>query len=150
MGSERVRNAVSAGGVVYRRSQEGLEIVLCGRSGPGTWSLPKGTPDAGETIEETALREVNEETGLRVALEEPLGNISYWFTQASDDVRYHKTVHFYLMAERGGSVDLHDPEFDTVRWFSAQEGLKVMTHANEATVVRRALDALAERDLARG
>jgi 8-oxo-dGTP pyrophosphatase MutT (NUDIX family) len=150
MGNMRVQNTVSAGGVVYRRSQDGLEIVLCGRTGPGTWSLPKGTPNAGESIEETALREVREETGLRVELEEPLGNINYWFTHAPDDARYHKTVHFYLMAVRGGSVDFHDPEFDTVRWFSAQEALDVMTHPNEATVVRRALDALAERGLAYG
>ena len=138
----RVKNAVSAGGVVYRRSTRGPEIALCGRSLPGTWSLPKGTPDTGETLEQTALREAQEETGLQVELEEHLGNIDYWFTDRSEESRYHKTVHFYLMLARGGSVDLHDPEFDTVRWFPAEEALKTLTYPNEAAVLRRALDRL--------
>ena len=75
-------------------------------------------------------------------LEEHLGNIDYWFTDRSEESRYHKTVHFYLMLARGGSVDLHDPEFDTVRWFPAEEALKALTYPNEAVVLRRALDCL--------
>ena len=150
MGGIRVKNAISAGGVVYRRSEQGPEIVLCGRSLLGTWSLPKGTPDVGETLEQTALREVREETGLQVELEEQLGNIDYWFTHRSDDSRYHKTVHFYLMLARGGSVDLHDPEFDTVRWFPAGEALRVLTYPNEVVVLRRALDHLEQKSMADG
>ena len=150
MGNVRVKNAVSAGGVVYRGSPQGPEFVLCGRSGLGTWSLPKGTPDAGETLEETALREVREETGLQVELEEPLGSITYWFTLSSNESRCHKTVHFYLMGERGGSVDLHDQEFDTVRWFPAEEALRALTYSNEATVAQRAIDALSRKGVAHG
>lgn len=129
--------AVSAGGVVYRREQGDLFIALCGRTRSRTWALPKGTPDAGETIEETALREVREETGLEVEIEAPLGEIEYWFARPPQ--RIHKRVHFYLMGERGGRFEDHDPEFDVVEWFSAADALDSLTYPTEAEVVRRAL-----------
>ena len=78
----RVERHVSAGGVVYRLTNGEIEAVLCGRSDPLRWSLPKGTPDKGESLEETALREVREETGLEVVIEAALGNINYWFVTA--------------------------------------------------------------------
>ena len=158
----RVEHPVSAGGVVYRRvdgatqreggprANGGIEVVLCGRRRAGTWSLPKGTPDQGESLEHTALREVREETGLEVVIEEPLGTIEYWFLRPPNGVRCHKTVHYYLMASQGGALELHDPEFDDVQWFPLHEGLQAMTHANEAEVVRRAQAALARGEVPRG
>ena len=146
----QVQHPVSAGGVVYRRADDRTEVVLCGRHQTGTWSLPKGTPDQGESLEQTALREVQEETGLMVEIEESLGSINYWFVLPTDGIRCHKTVHFYLMAARGGSTTLHDPEFDEARWFPVEEGLRVMTFPNESEVVRRALAALAQRGAAHG
>lgn len=155
---------VSAGGVVYRCVNEGVEAVLCGLAGPDgssgpeegevsgggqgervRWTLAKGTPDPGETLEETALREVREETGLEVELEAPLGTIEYWFAARDNLVRYHKTVHFYLMAPIGGDTELHDPEFDVVRWFPSDTALKVMAYANEARILRRALEMISKR-----
>ncbi len=141
----RIEQAVSAGGVVYRETETGIEIALCGRRRPRTWNLPKGTPDAGETLEQTALREAQEETGLQVEVGESLGDITYWFNGPQENVRYHKTVYFYLMVERGGSIELHDPEFDEVRWFPAQDALKALTYANEINVVEWALHELAQR-----
>ena len=160
----RVERVVSAGGVVYRRLNGRLEAVLCGRhmftqpsanaaKGAGSspedgsggarkkirWSLAKGTPDAGETLEETALREVREETGLEVEIDAPIGSIEYWFTERGSKDRFHKTVHFYLMAPRGGSTDQHDPEFDVVEWFPYDEALETVGYANEAEVLRKAL-----------
>ena len=109
-------SAVSCGGVVYRLVDGVVELALCGRR-TGLWALPKGTPETGETHEQTALREVREETGLAVEIEAPLGHIEYWFTLSRE--RVHKRVYFYLMASCGGSVDDHDPEFDVVEWFPA-------------------------------
>ncbi|MBM3941742.1 MAG: NUDIX hydrolase [SAR202 cluster bacterium] len=140
----RVENLVSAGGVVYRRVNGQLQIVLCGRKDPMRWSLAKGTPDPGETIESTALREVREETGLDVKVEAPIGSINYWFADPQGEVRYHKTVHFYLMVPTGGDTDRHDPEFDVVQWFSADEALQALTYANEADVLRQALVLIAK------
>mgnify|MGYP000002827719 CR=1 FL=1 len=165
-GKTRVETLVSAGGVVYRQREGRLETVLCGhwitsnaahsRSGQGDgngeaqtkavrWSLAKGTPDAGETMEETALREVREETGLEVEMQEPISSITYWFADRENAVRYHKTVHFYLMAPVGGDVSLHDPEFDVVRWFSMDEALNILIYPNETTVMRQANELISQR-----
>lgn len=135
----RTENLVSAGGVVYRHAGQAVEVAICGRSQPRLWMLPKGTPNPGETVEQTALREVREETGLETVSEEQLPSISYWFLRAADGVRCHKTVYFFLMRAVGGSPDLHDPEFDEVRWTPAHEALQQLTHANEAKVVEKAL-----------
>ena len=145
-GISRVENPVSAGGVVYQMHAGRLETVLCGRSQPVRWSLAKGTPDDGETLEHTALREVREETGLEVEIEGSLGSIEYWFADRNRDVRYHKTVHFYLMAPVGGATDQHDPEFDVVQWFDVKDALKNLAYANEVNVLERALELIAERD----
>ena len=143
--SRKVERHVSAGGVVYRVTDEKIEAVLCGRWEPPRWSLPKGTPDPGESLEETALREVREETGLEVELEAPIGNINYWFVIPADRIHCNKTVHFYLMAHKGGCTDLHDPEFDEVRWFSSEDALKSLTYVNEAKVLDKALAMILER-----
>ena len=143
--SGRVERLVSSGGVVFRHNEGRLETVLCGRSEPVRWSLAKGTPDPGETLEETALREVREETGLEVELEGPLGSIEYWFADREQAIRYHKTVHFYLMSPVGGHIDQHDPEFDVVQWFDVDEALSSMAYGNEAGVLRRAVDLIKSR-----
>ena len=142
----RIKSLVSSGGVVYRQQNGSLETVLCGRSEPVRWSLAKGTPDPGETLEETALREVREETGLDVQLDSSLGSIEYWFSDRGSEVRYHKTVHFYLMVPVGGDTAQHDPEFDVVRWFQVDEALETMAYNNEADVLRRALAVITERE----
>ena len=142
----RIEEPVSAGGVVYRRAAAGIETVLCGRDNPVRWSLAKGTPDPGETLEQTALREVREETGLETIIEAPLKSIDYWFSDREGAVRYHKTVHFYLMTAVGGHVELHDPEFDVVEWFPGAEALTRLAYANEAEVLRQAMALLAGRE----
>src|SRR5262249_19798213 len=62
-----IEDLVSAGGIVYRQGEAEPEVVLCGRPARGLWALPKGTPEATETLEQTAQREVTEETGLQVS-----------------------------------------------------------------------------------
>src|SRR5882672_10044566 len=91
----RVRTTTAAGGVVMRGAGDDAEVVLTGRTSDGTWVFPKGTPDAGETIEETALREVREDTGLDVAIVAEIGMTDYLFAVPVD--RVHKFVHFFLM-----------------------------------------------------
>jgi 8-oxo-dGTP pyrophosphatase MutT (NUDIX family) len=138
-----VQDAVSAGGVVWRRDPaNGIEVVLCGRTAEKLWGLPKGTPDAGETIEQTALREVREETGLEVAIDARLGSIRYWFTARG--VRFHKQVHHWLMHQTGGDVADHDHEFDEVTWVPIEEAQRLLTYPNERTVVAEAARVLGE------
>ena len=140
VGDSRVAQAVSAGGVVCEQGDGDVMVAVCGRLKTGLWALPKGTPDNGESLEETALREVREETGLSVEIEASLGHIEYWFTRDSE--RIHKRVYFYLMRPCGGSFDDHDPEFDVVRWTPAAEALDTLTYPSEREVLRRAMAAL--------
>ncbi|MDE3096532.1 MAG: NUDIX hydrolase [Chloroflexota bacterium] len=139
----RVEPAVSAGGVVYRRGERGTEFLLCGRTREQLWALPKGTPEYGETVEQAALREVREETGIGVTIEAPLGTIDYSFSRPAQGVRFDKTVHHYLMRPDGtGDTTAHDAEYDRVEWFPAAEAASIITHRNEARVLRRALRAI--------
>lgn len=144
--SVREERAVSAGGVVYRRGPHGPEIVLCGRSAEGLWALPKGTPAPGERLEQTALREVEEETGLRVVIERPLGAIRYRFARPDAGVTVRKTVRHYLMRAVGGDLSAHDHEFDRVGWFPLEEAVRLMTYPNEARIVRRAAELIDGRE----
>lgn len=131
-----VRDEFSAGGVVYRRGEEGIEVVLVGRRRERLWALPKGKPDGDESTEETALREVLEETGLQVAIEQSLGEISYWYT-GMDGSRVHKKVAYFLMRAIGGDVADHDHEFDDVAWVHLTEAERLLTHRNHLPILRR-------------
>ena len=140
---DNITNLVSSGAVVYKRQQADLVLIaLCGRLNPPTWNLPKGTPEQEESLEETALREVQEETGLEVQIEGDLGYIEYWFSRPSEARRFHKRVYFYLMSAIGGSVELHDQEFDVVEWIPIEKAFEILTHPTEAEVIRRAFRAL--------
>lgn len=134
-----VRDAVSAGGIVYRCTPTGrFEVVLCGRTQDRLWGLPKGTPDEGETLEDTAIREVQEETGLKVKMGEKVGSIDYWFT--SGGTRYHKYVHHWLFEPVGGDLADHDHEFDAVEWVPLAQAFRLVSYQNE----RRMLEAAAK------
>src|SRR5881392_649557 len=109
---------ISAGGVVYRKLREKIELALI-KVGPIIrWQLPKGIVDEGETPEEAAVREVREETGLAAKIESLLEKIEYWYVSSgkTGKVRYHKFVHFYLMKYRSGRTDNHDHEVLEARW----------------------------------
>ena len=135
-----VVDAVSAGGVVWRSTAGGTEVVLGFQRGPQRWALPKGTPEAGEELEATATREVEEETGLTVTLGEKVGVVDYWF--ALDGRRYHKFVHHWLITPSGGDIRDHDHEFDEVAWVPAAEALAQLTHETERSILAKALKAL--------
>ena len=141
-----IEDLVSAGGIVYRRGPDGPEVVLCGRPSRGLWALPKGTPEQAETLEQTAEREVCEETGLQVRIERKVGEIEYWFTRAEVGKRFHKRVHHYLMVPTGGDTANHDHEYDEVRWFPVGEAQRRLTFPDEVEMLRKAV-ALLEEDV---
>jgi 8-oxo-dGTP pyrophosphatase MutT (NUDIX family) len=142
--TSRATPAMSAGGLVIRTSGEAPEIVLGRRSRRREgvhWTLPKGTPDTGESVEQTAVREVEEETGLRVRIVEPVGSIRYSFVQGG--TRIDKTVHHFLMVPTGGNLSDHDREFDEVRWVPVTEAVHLLSYETEREIVERATPAIA-------
>jgi len=140
----RTSTATSAGGIVVRFEGDTPQLVVgCRRRDRDivTWTLPKGTPNPGETREQTAIREVGEETGLEVRISRPLDSIEYWFVQSG--TRIHKTVHYFLMDQTGGDLGAHDHEFESVRWIAFDEAQHLLTFETERALVARAAEAVA-------
>jgi 8-oxo-dGTP pyrophosphatase MutT (NUDIX family) len=139
----RTATATSAGGIVVRYQSGRPQFVVGSRRrerNVHTWTLPKGTPDHDETLEETALREVAEETGLTVRIIRPIDSIAYTFVQSG--TRIDKTVHYFLMEPTGGDFAHHDHEFDEVRWIDFDEASTVLTFETERTLVGAAVELL--------
>ena len=138
---------LSCGGIVFKNEGNETQIVICGRQQEDEWlwGLPKGTPNPHETNQETAIREVTEETGLQVSVKTLIGSINYSFIRVSDQVLCHKIVYFYLMEAIGGSFENHDHEFDEVKWVGATECLQVLTHQNEINMVNQAINVIREQ-----
>jgi len=132
---------VSAGGLVVDRTGDQPVAALIGRKdrrGRLLWSLPKGHLEAGETAPEAAVREVEEETGIKGRVVAELGTIDYWFV--AEGQRIHKTVHHYLLEASGGELSDEDVEVDEVAWVPLTELRERLAYAGE----RRLADAAAE------
>ncbi len=139
----RSATATSAGGIVVRYEAGRPQFVAGSRRRERdgrTWTLPKGTPKRNETREETAIREVAEETGLDVRITGPLDSIEYTFVQSG--TRIHKTVHYFMMEPVGGDLARHDHEFDQVRWVDFAEATSLLTFETERALIVHAADLL--------
>ena len=145
----RTARAVSAGGVVLAETRPDAPVALVAhRSARGSlqWTLPTGAQEEGETVAETALREVREETGLEAELIGPLDTIDYWFVWAPERTRYHKFVHYFLMRFAGGDFSQRDHEMEDAAWFEPDEARRRMAFANERKLLDLIPDVLATQD----
>jgi len=135
-------NAVSAGGVVFRQQANQVDIALILVGPKLRWQLPKGTLNPDEQIEQAALREVREETGIEAELLDLLERIEYWFyaTRAGQRVRFHKFVYFYLMRYQSGDVRDHDHEVEEARWVEVNEAIEILAFESEKKIVSTARD----------
>ena len=133
---------ISAGGVVYKKNECGLQIVLISVRNGQAWCLPKGIVDKGETTEAAAAREVKEETGLTGSIIDKLGDINYWYYIKEENIKCRKTVHFYLMEYVNGDTADHDSEVDEAGWFSPEVALKKLTYKGDRAMVIKAIEKL--------
>ncbi len=147
-----VERQFSSGGIVYRETGGGIEVVIATRlttgatrttrEGKKIWCLPKGTVETGESPEDTAQREVREETGITGRIERKLGDITYWYQSRDQGVRYFKTVSFFLMSYVSGDTADHDRELDEVTWVPLEEAEMRLGYPGERDMMARAREAL--------
>ena len=144
----RTVRETSAGGLVISglgKPIDELSAALIGRvdrRGRMMWSLPKGHIETGETAEQTAIREVAEETGIQGTVVAPLGKIDYWFV--SEGRRIHKTVHHYLLRHIGGELSDEDYEVSEVAWVPLRELPRRLTYSDERRLARMARGVIAD------
>ena len=131
----------SAGGIVYRIQQQKVQVVLISVGHSHRWQLPKGRVDPGEAIEDTALREVREETGISAEILASINKIDYWFYEGPryPRKRVHKYVHFFLMRYLTGQTEDHDQEVNEARWVPAERALAMLTFESERRMLNDAL-----------
>lgn len=136
---------ISAGGVPFRQKDDRIEVALISVGEEPRWQLPKGLVGRNEAPEETALREVREETGLETTMLGTLDTIEYWYyatTRGGKRIRYHKFVHYYLLRYTSGDTADHDHEVNEARWFDMNEAVERLAFKNEKKVVRQAQKAI--------
>ncbi|CAN5597605.1 NUDIX hydrolase [soil metagenome] len=131
-----MKHELSAGGVVLRGGPGRLETVAV-RPRAGVLALPKGHPEAGESLERAAEREVREETGLAADLVQRLGEVRYWYTLGGE--RVQKTVVFFLFRYRSGSVADHDDEVLCADWIPLEEAVGLLSYKGEKEMAAKAL-----------
>jgi 8-oxo-dGTP diphosphatase len=133
---------VSAGGVVFRREAEELEVALISVGDPQRWQLPKGLVGSDEEPETAALREVREEAGVDAELLGFIDKIEYWYysTQKGSRIRFHKRVDFYLMRYLSGDVRDHDHEVNDAAWFEIEVALEKLAFKSEKEIVQKAAE----------
>ncbi|WP_051098326.1 NUDIX hydrolase [Sporichthya polymorpha] len=144
--SKRLRTVseVSAGGLVVDRAGPVPQGALIGRldkRGRLLWSLPKGHLEAGETAEDAAVREVEEETGIRGSVLAKLGVIDFWFVAGG--ARIHKTVHHFLLEAQSGELSDADVEVDEVAWVPLEELPSRLAYDTERKLMAKVPEQLA-------
>jgi 8-oxo-dGTP pyrophosphatase MutT (NUDIX family) len=129
---------VSYGGVVVRGDDV---VVIVPRGRRRVLGLPKGGPLPGESPEQTAAREVREETGVTATVRERLGQVDYTYRRGGRTIG--KTVHFYLCEFEDGDTADHDHEVEDARWMPLAEARRRLTYPGERAMIARALSILA-------
>ena len=139
----RIKHERSAGGLVLRREDKSYDGLIIGRATPRIWSLPKGHIEPNETIENAALREVKEETGIDASIIVKLSDIRYWFY--ANKLKHSKIVHFYLMRYVAGTPTPQIGEVDETLWAKLDDLAEMLTHVNERRLVEIAQNLVKDK-----
>ena len=151
-----VKREFSAGGVLVRRLKGEWVLAAIRPAGkkPGLWALPKGNIDPGERPEETAVREVEEETGARGHAAGKLGDVRYVYTQSWGEARgerVFKVVSFYLAHATGGRIGELPPGMDVevaeARWLRLDDAPRLLAYRGERDMAERARERLTDEPL---
>ncbi|BDR53878.1 hypothetical protein KIM372_17850 [Bombiscardovia nodaiensis] len=125
----------SAGGLIFDQAGQVAIIARHSRSGHLEWCLPKGHIEKGETPEQTAVREVHEETGILGRVVDSIATIDYWFTGSNQ--RVHKLVHHFVLQQTGGWLTVEgdpDHEAEDAIWVKFSDLADVLSYPNERKI----------------
>jgi 8-oxo-dGTP diphosphatase len=144
----------SAGGIVFKKDKDQIWVLICQHSFHHGWVFPKGLIGdhiQGESKEDTALREVEEETGAKGKILKPLTPTQYWYAAGGDSsayfekVKIKKTVYFYLMEYISGDITKHDHEMENVEWLPIDKIEERLTYPSDKKVWHEAKKLLDEQ-----
>ena len=130
----------AAGGVVTRTTRGTVEVLVVHRPRYGDWSLPKGKLEPGESAEDAARREIEEETGVRVEMGAPLANAEY-----VDRHGRPKVVHYWLMTPLSERPWAPNDEIDATRWITLDEAETLLSYEHDRRLVAAVGDSPGER-----
>ncbi len=128
----------SAGGLLVKKRGNRTQVCLVSKKSGRIWAFPKGRVDPGETLEQTAEREILEETGHRGEVLEKLEAIEYYFFLKENSTFYHKTVTFFLMRLMEENCQPRDQEADAVAWFDVGVARRRLSYLNEKKILTKA------------
>lgn len=137
-----IRHLHSAGGIVFRKEGNKCEVALIATKNRTVWTIPKGIIDKDETPEQAAVREIEEETGLKSRIIEKIGQKSYWFFLKDENVKCRKTVTYFLLEHTGGSINSICCEIDEASWFSAAEAENTVSYKSDRDIVEAAISRI--------
>ena len=137
MNKTKFKREFSAGGAVYKKDNDGLKWLVCKHSGYHKWVLPKGLIEEGQTIEETAIREVKEEGGVEAKILGRVGYSKYIYTFEKEKI--FKVVTYFLMTYISGDPKDHDFEMEDAGWFLPEEALKTLSFSQDKNLLKQVL-----------
>jgi 8-oxo-dGTP diphosphatase len=139
-----IKYLYSAGGIIFRRSGDLVEVALIATKKKTVWTLPKGIIDKNESPEMAAVREIQEETGLTGVIIDQIGEKSYWFYLKDENAKCKKTVTYFLLEYVSGDTSNFSWEVDEARWFPIEEASRSLAYRSDREVLFRAIEKLAQ------
>lgn len=135
----------AAGGIVFKKEDNTIYILLAQHSFHKGWIFPKGIigdKHDSESKEDTAIREVKEETGIEAEIIEPLTPRTFWYQMKGE--KRKKTVYYYIMSHTGGNTEDHDFEMQAVEWIPIDKVIKRLTYKGDRTIFRTVEERIRE------
>ncbi len=141
MGVKQIKRLYSSGGVVFKKDDKSkVKWLIIKPAGRNEWRLPKGLIEKSETSVKAAMREVEEESGVKAAIKEKVGIIQYFYSQ--DGEKILKEVIFFLMEYLEGDLNNHDEEVDKAKFVTFDEAYKRLTYETEKDILSQAVGML--------
>jgi len=141
---QKVKREFSAGGVVYKKEGSLVKWLVCKHSGYHKWVFPKGIVKKSETSVKTAIREVQEETGVEARIIEKVPESEEYIYQR-DGAKIFKRVIYFLMEYTAGDIKDHDEEMEAVRWLPYQRAQKILAFAGAKKLLQKSREILKEK-----